>query len=58
MNNEKLRKLAEDVQAVIENYNVDVEMFALNITVTEEYFNLVKNDLQSNVSYSLFTDVY
>ncbi len=60
MNNEKLRKLAEEVHDVIVKNDIDFEMFAVNITVTRDYFDLVKNDLNSTVpvpSSQMFTEV-
>ncbi|MCA9903843.1 MAG: hypothetical protein KC547_08305, partial [Anaerolineae bacterium] len=53
VDNEKLRNLASEIAEVIEKYGIDFEMFAVNITVTEDYFESVKDKLrlEQSVTY-------
>ena len=60
MDNDTLRNLAEEINKVIEQYGMDFEMFAINITVTQDYFEAVKDKLHSNTpipSSQMFTEV-
>jgi hypothetical protein len=60
MDNELLRNLAEEIQDVIEKYDVDFEMFAINITVTQDYFEAVKGKFHSKSpvpTSQMFTEV-
>ena len=60
MDNEKLRKLAVEIKEVIDEHGVDFEMFAINITVTQAYFETVKDNLHATSpvpSSQMFTEV-
>ena len=52
MNVEKLRKLAQEISRIVGEYDVDYELIAVNITVSPQYFEKVKDNLQLSTSIS------
>ena len=59
MTNDKLRQLAVDIGALIQSYGIEIEKYAVNVTITEDYYQEVKDTLQSDVPSELqvFTEV-
>lgn len=59
MDNDKLHALAKELGDTIEKYGIEYEKFAINITITEAYFDAVKEILHSDSPPELqaFTEI-